>query len=69
MVRLLLIVPMRSKSVTSLLIICQRWKFLRMKTTLNTQRRGAATVVSISGKRGCGKSPSVVILSEAKNPS
>src|SRR6202035_2782769 len=49
MVRLLLIVPRRSKSVTSLLIICQRWKFLHMKTTLKTQCRGAATKANFSG--------------------
>jgi len=43
MVRLLPIAPRRSKSVTSLLIICQRRKFLRMKTTLNTYGGRAAT--------------------------
>jgi hypothetical protein len=49
MVRLLSIVPRRSKSVTSLLIICQRWKFLRVKTTLNTYRGIAATKANLSG--------------------
>jgi hypothetical protein len=43
MVRLLPIVSRRSKSVTRLLIICQRWKFLRMETTLNTYSGRAAT--------------------------
>jgi hypothetical protein len=49
MVRLLSIVPRRSKSVTSLLIICQRWKFLQLFRNPRAENR--ANMELMTGER------------------